>query len=70
VLYRHGEQDKFVPFPHGQWLAAHIPGVEARLTSEDGPDPVGEQIRGDPGLAARALRRLKPATQPSVSRLR
>ena len=36
VLYWHGEQDKFVPFSHGQWLAAHIPGVEARLTAEDG----------------------------------
>ena len=36
VLYWHGEQDKFVPFSHGQWLAAHIPGVEARLTAVDG----------------------------------
>jgi pimeloyl-ACP methyl ester carboxylesterase len=31
-----GEQDKFVPYNHGVWLAAHIPGVDARLTSEDG----------------------------------
>ena len=36
VLYRHGEQDKFVPFSHGEWLAAHIPGVDARLTAADG----------------------------------
>ena len=36
VLYRHGKQDKFVPFSHGEWLAAHIPGVDARLTAEDG----------------------------------
>jgi pimeloyl-ACP methyl ester carboxylesterase len=31
-----GEQDKFVPYGHGVWLAAHIPGVNARLTAEDG----------------------------------
>lgn len=31
-----GEQDQFVPYGHGVWLAEHIPGVEARLTAEDG----------------------------------
>jgi pimeloyl-ACP methyl ester carboxylesterase len=36
VLLLHGRQDQFVPFGHGEWLAAHIPGVEARLLDDDG----------------------------------
>jgi pimeloyl-ACP methyl ester carboxylesterase len=36
LLYWHGEQDKFVPIGHGRWLSERIPGVESRLTPEDG----------------------------------
>jgi len=36
VLLLHGRLDKFVPIGHGEWLAARIPGVEARLLDDDG----------------------------------
>ena len=36
VLLLHGRHDRFVPFADGEWLARTIPGVEARLTDDDG----------------------------------
>ncbi len=36
VLLLHGAQDQGVPISHGQWLAAHIPGAEARFIDDEG----------------------------------
>ena len=36
VLLWHGAHDRFVPIEHGRWLAERIPGVDARLSDEDG----------------------------------
>jgi pimeloyl-ACP methyl ester carboxylesterase len=36
VLVWQGLEDRFVPPAHGEWLAAHVPGVDARLSSGDG----------------------------------
>jgi pimeloyl-ACP methyl ester carboxylesterase len=47
VLLLHGSNDKFVPFGHGQWLAAHIPGVEAWLLEDDGHLTLLEHRVGD-----------------------
>lgn len=36
VLLLHGEQDRFSPISHSEWLAKHIPNVEAQFLADDG----------------------------------
>jgi pimeloyl-ACP methyl ester carboxylesterase len=47
VLLLHGRHDQFVPFAHGQWLAAHIPGAEAWLFDDEGHLSLMENRVGD-----------------------
>jgi pimeloyl-ACP methyl ester carboxylesterase len=50
VLVYQGRQDAMVPFAHGAWLAAHVPGAEAHLTDDDGH--LTPMITGFPGILA------------------
>jgi pimeloyl-ACP methyl ester carboxylesterase len=36
VLVVHGRHDRFVPFPHGEWLAQSIPTAEPMLLEDEG----------------------------------
>ena len=47
VLLLHGRHDQFVPFAHGQWLAARVPGIEARLFDDEGHLSLMENRIGD-----------------------
>jgi len=47
VLVMHGRLDRAVPFSHGEWLAAHIPGVEAWLFDDEGRSTLRENHIGE-----------------------
>jgi hypothetical protein len=53
VLLLHGARDEAVPFSHGQWLAAHIPAVEAWLFDTKGTGRYGRTTSGSARLARR-----------------
>ena len=42
-----GRQDLMVPAAHGEWLAEHVPGVEAHLSDADGHLSVEQRRIGD-----------------------
>jgi pimeloyl-ACP methyl ester carboxylesterase len=47
VLLLHGVDDRFVPVSHGHWLAARIPGVDARIEPSDGHLTLTERRLGE-----------------------
>jgi len=51
VVLWQGREDKMVPFAHGEWLAAHLPGARVRLSDDQGhvslmarPQPIIEEL--------------------------